>query len=90
MRYHPDRAWRHYYGSRTALGEIVVLGEIREPCENCGGTEWAHGTPGNRKGAIIRVDIDSAGLHFSPTSGTPVNVYICEVCGMIRLFAVRG
>lgn len=29
------------------------------------------------------------GLSFNPGAGTPVDIYVCENCGKLRLFAIE-
>ncbi len=63
---------------------------VQRACENCGSTAWSHVTPTDRKAALTRVIVGSNGtLTFSPTAGTPVEIYACDGCGLIRLFAVQ-
>ena len=66
-------------------------GPIRRPCENCGGTSWVHTTPGERKSGLARVVVAADGaLRFAASAGTPVDVYACDGCGLVRLFLVRA
>ena len=69
-----------------------IANPVQNPCENCGSNDWTHATPGGSKGALTRVVTDDpgGGLAFVPTSGTPVDLYFCQACGLIRLFGVRG
>jgi len=60
-----------------------------KPCENCGSSSWTHGTPIESRGVLTPVVVapDDA-LDFRPNAGTPADVWICEGCGMLRLFTV--
>ncbi len=63
---------------------------IKRACENCGSTAWSHVTPTDRKAALTRVVVGPTGnLTFSPNAGTPVELYACDGCGLLRLFAVQ-
>ena len=63
---------------------------IKRACENCGSTAWSHVTPTDRKGALTRVIVNAMGvLNFNPSAGTPVEIYACDGCGLLRLFAVQ-
>ena len=62
--------------------------QIRRPCENCGASSWVHATPGSEKRLLSVVNTGKAPPGVDPAAGTPVEVFICEMCTMIRLFAV--
>ena len=62
---------------------------IKNVCENCGGTSFAYVTPNTQKEALVRVQIHPGQrLEFNAKTGLPVNVYICDDCGCLRLFAL--
>ena len=64
--------------------------QIRNPCENCGASNFTHVTPEGHKGALTRSVVQHGQqLQFVSNAGTPVDIYACEECGMIRLFAVK-
>lgn len=61
---------------------------LRKGCENCGAAEFIHATPKDNKGALTRVVVDPDGrMNFNASAGTPVDVYVCRACGLVRLFA---
>lgn len=69
------------------------MGQPQRPCENCGASDgFVHSTPGGRKQALMRVitDAPSGRLDFFNNAGTPVDVFVCATCGLIRLFAVNN
>ena len=70
----------------------TTVNPILKPCDNCGSNDWTHATPSGSKGALTKVVTDdpSGGLAFVPTSGTPVDMWFCDACGLIRLFGIRG
>lgn len=63
-------------------------GPIRNVCENCGSGIWIHATPEKTKAALTRVVLGSPRMSFFPSAGTPVDIYICENCYNVRLFAI--
>jgi hypothetical protein len=68
---------------------MTIIGP-KNPCENCGSTTFTHATPSGHKGALTRVIVDSPDgrFKFVADAGTPVDIYACENCGMLRLFAI--
>ena len=63
---------------------------VQRACENCGSTAWSYVTPTDRKVALTRVVVGPSGnLNFNPSAGTPVELYACDGCGLIRLFAIQ-
>ena len=66
---------------------------IRSACENCGSSKWIHVTSrADQKQALMRVRISPV-RQQSPDhdalAGTAVDVYACDACGLLRLFAVE-
>ena len=66
---------------------------IRSACENCGSSAWTHVTGrADHKQALMRVRISPVReqtADHDALAGTPVDVYACDACGLLRLFALE-
>ncbi len=65
------------------------MSKVIQPCGNCGSKAFVEATPGDGKGALTRVHTGGDRLKFQADAGTPVDIYVCEQCGMLRLFAIE-
>jgi len=64
-------------------------GPIRNVCENCGGGQWSHVTPGDQKVAFVTSITTPHGRLIDSDKGTAFDMYVCEGCDNVRLFPFR-
>jgi len=70
----------------------MVMRRIQKPCTNCGGTSYEAPLSPPRSAALMtcsRPDGGPSRIVFFPNLGTPVDLYVCNGCGEIRLFAAQ-
>ena len=72
---------------------MPTSGTPRSNCANCGTTNYTivFAEDRERRAALIRADVpnDGSAIQYLSTAGTPVQIYVCNNCGEIRLFAIE-
>lgn len=63
----------------------------KTPCINCGSAlGFINGTPGADKRAVTQATKSGGQWNFQPSTGTLCDLYVCQGCGFIQLFAMAN